>query len=75
LHSATRVGWQADALPKRLGQFADRHRLPGPQQQPCEQHAKSGIERVTPVGCFPQGYGRFTIVASSGGSPNHPNWY
>jgi len=37
--------------------------------------AKSGIERVTPVGCFPQGHGHFTIVASSGGSPNHPNWY
>jgi deazaflavin-dependent oxidoreductase (nitroreductase family) len=37
--------------------------------------AGSGVERVTPVGCFPQGEGRFAIVASSGGSPNHPNWY
>src|SRR2546430_16130213 len=37
--------------------------------------AKSGVERVTPLGCFPQEYGRFVIVASSGGSPTHPNWY
>jgi len=37
--------------------------------------AKSGIERVTPLGCFPQGGGRFAIVASNGGSPGHPNWY
>jgi deazaflavin-dependent oxidoreductase (nitroreductase family) len=37
--------------------------------------AKSGIERVTPLGCFPQPDGRFAIVASHGGSPTHPNWY
>src|SRR5712664_3837553 len=37
--------------------------------------AKSGIERVTPLGCFPQGDGRFAIVASNGGSPSHPGWY
>lgn len=37
--------------------------------------AKSGIERVTPIGCFPDGDGRFVIVASSGGSPAHPSWY
>ena len=37
--------------------------------------AKSGIERVTPLGCFPLGGGRFAIVASSGGSPAHPHWY
>jgi deazaflavin-dependent oxidoreductase (nitroreductase family) len=37
--------------------------------------ARSGIERVTPLGCFPQGDGRFAIVASSGGSPAHPDWY
>jgi deazaflavin-dependent oxidoreductase (nitroreductase family) len=37
--------------------------------------AKSGIERVTPVGCFPQGDGRFAIIASNGGSPKHPDWY
>jgi deazaflavin-dependent oxidoreductase (nitroreductase family) len=37
--------------------------------------AKSGIERVTPVGCFPQGDGRYVIVASHGGSPTDPDWY
>jgi len=37
--------------------------------------AKSGIERVTPLGCFPLGDGRFAIVASNGGSPGHPHWY
>jgi deazaflavin-dependent oxidoreductase (nitroreductase family) len=37
--------------------------------------AKSGIERVSPLGCFPQGDGRFAIVASNGGSPTHPDWY
>jgi deazaflavin-dependent oxidoreductase (nitroreductase family) len=37
--------------------------------------AKSGIERVLPLGCFPQEDGRFAIVASHGGSPTHPDWY
>jgi deazaflavin-dependent oxidoreductase (nitroreductase family) len=37
--------------------------------------AKSGIERVSPLGCFPQGGGRFAIVASNGGSPTNPDWY
>jgi deazaflavin-dependent oxidoreductase (nitroreductase family) len=37
--------------------------------------AKSGIERVLPLGCFPQGDGRFAIVASNGGSSTHPDWY
>jgi deazaflavin-dependent oxidoreductase (nitroreductase family) len=37
--------------------------------------AKSGIERVLPLGCFSWGDGRFTIVASNGGSPAHPAWY
>ena len=37
--------------------------------------AKSGTEYVTPLGCFPQGGGRFAIVASNGGSPAHPAWY
>ena len=36
--------------------------------------AKSGIERGTPLGCFPRGDGRFAIVASNGGSPRHPDW-
>jgi len=37
--------------------------------------ARSGVERITPLGCFSQGDGRFVIVASSGGSPVHPDWY
>jgi deazaflavin-dependent oxidoreductase (nitroreductase family) len=37
--------------------------------------ARSGSERITPLGCFSQGDGRFVIVASSGGSPVHPDWY
>jgi F420H(2)-dependent quinone reductase len=37
--------------------------------------ARSGVERVTPLGCFHQPEGRFVIVASSGGSPTHPDWY
>ena len=37
--------------------------------------ARSGTERVTPLGCSPQGDGRFAIVASNGGSPAHPGWY
>ena len=37
--------------------------------------ARSGIERVTPVACSPQGEGRFAIWAANGGSPTHPNWY
>jgi deazaflavin-dependent oxidoreductase (nitroreductase family) len=36
---------------------------------------KSGIERVTPLSCFPQEDGRWAIVASNGGSPSHPDWY
>ena len=37
--------------------------------------ARSGIERVSPLACSPQGDGRFAIVASNGGSPAHPDWY
>ena len=37
--------------------------------------ARSGVERITPLGCSSQGDGRFVIVASSGGSPVHPDWY
>jgi deazaflavin-dependent oxidoreductase (nitroreductase family) len=37
--------------------------------------ARSGIERVSPLGCSPQADGRFAIVASNGGSPTHPDWY
>ena len=37
--------------------------------------ARSGTERVTPLGCFPLGDGRYAVAASSGGSPQHPAWY
>jgi deazaflavin-dependent oxidoreductase (nitroreductase family) len=37
--------------------------------------AKSGMERVLPLGCFSLEDGRFAIVASNGGSPAHPAWY
>jgi deazaflavin-dependent oxidoreductase (nitroreductase family) len=37
--------------------------------------AKSGTERVSPLGYFPRGEGHFAIVASNGGSPAHPAWY
>ena len=37
--------------------------------------AKSGTERVTPLGYFPAGDDRFAVIASNGGSPSHPAWY
>jgi deazaflavin-dependent oxidoreductase (nitroreductase family) len=37
--------------------------------------ARSGTERVTPLGYLPVGDDRFAVVASSGGSPSHPDWY
>ena len=37
--------------------------------------ARSGIERLTPLGCFPQADGRYAIVASNGGATTHPDWY
>src|SRR5258707_9924138 len=37
--------------------------------------ARSGIERVTPVACSPQGEGRFAIWAANGGTPTHPTPY
>jgi deazaflavin-dependent oxidoreductase (nitroreductase family) len=37
--------------------------------------ARSGTERVTPLGCSLQGDGGFAVVASNGGSPVHPDWY
>jgi deazaflavin-dependent oxidoreductase (nitroreductase family) len=37
--------------------------------------AKSGTERVNPVGCFPRLDGRFVIIASNGGAPKNPDWY
>jgi deazaflavin-dependent oxidoreductase (nitroreductase family) len=37
--------------------------------------ARSGLERVTPLACSPQGDGRIAVVASNGGSLRHPDWY
>ncbi len=37
--------------------------------------ARSGTERVTPLGCFLLGDNRFAVVAANGGSPGHPDWY
>jgi deazaflavin-dependent oxidoreductase (nitroreductase family) len=37
--------------------------------------ARSGTERVTPVGCFPRSDGRFAVIASNGGAPPNPDWY
>lgn len=37
--------------------------------------ARSGIERVTPLGCLPLEAGRVAVVASAGGSATHPAWY
>ena len=37
--------------------------------------ARSGIERVTPLGYLPVGDDRVAVVASNGGSPSHPAWY
>ena len=37
--------------------------------------ARSGVERVTPLGCFVRGDGHYVIVASNGGSRTHPDWY
>jgi F420H(2)-dependent quinone reductase len=34
--------------------------------------ARSGTERVTPLGYLPVGDGRFAVVASSGASPSSP---
>jgi deazaflavin-dependent oxidoreductase (nitroreductase family) len=36
---------------------------------------RSGAERVTPLGCFPQPDGRLVIIASNGGARTHPDWY
>jgi deazaflavin-dependent oxidoreductase (nitroreductase family) len=36
---------------------------------------RSGVERSTPLGCFPGGEGSFLIVASVAGAPKNPAWY
>jgi deazaflavin-dependent oxidoreductase (nitroreductase family) len=37
--------------------------------------ARSGVERTTPLSCFPVDDERWAIVASNGGSDRHPGWY
>jgi deazaflavin-dependent oxidoreductase (nitroreductase family) len=37
--------------------------------------ARTGTERVTPVGCFPRPDGRLVIIASNGGARANPDWY
>jgi deazaflavin-dependent oxidoreductase (nitroreductase family) len=36
---------------------------------------KSGVERQTPVGCFPGPDGSWLIVASAAGAAGNPAWY
>jgi len=36
--------------------------------------AKSGLERVNPVMCLPEG-DKIIIIASKAGAPTHPDWY
>jgi deazaflavin-dependent oxidoreductase (nitroreductase family) len=37
--------------------------------------AKTGAERTTPVGCFPDGDGGWLIVASANGAAGNPSWF
>jgi deazaflavin-dependent oxidoreductase (nitroreductase family) len=36
---------------------------------------KSGVERQSPVSCFPQEDGSWLIIASANGGPRNPAWY
>ena len=36
--------------------------------------ARSGVERVAPLACFPDG-DRMLIIASKAGAPTNPDWY
>ena len=37
--------------------------------------ARSGERHTTPVGYYPDGGERVLVIASAGGSPQHPDWY
>jgi deazaflavin-dependent oxidoreductase (nitroreductase family) len=37
--------------------------------------SRSGVDRVTPLACFPQPDGSRLIAATYGGLPHHPAWY
>ncbi len=74
-------GGASDYNAKIIEEFrANRGRVGGPWEGTTlillhHIGAKSGIERITPLGCFPQARGDLVIVASSGGSSTHPGWY
>ncbi len=37
--------------------------------------AKSGLERITPLGGFPDGHDAWLVVASNAGAARHPAWF
>ena len=37
--------------------------------------AKSGIERVNPLVCYPMSDDEFAVMASNGGAATNPDWY
>ncbi|HEX5847854.1 MAG TPA: nitroreductase/quinone reductase family protein [Rubrobacter sp.] len=37
--------------------------------------ARTGVESVTPVGCFARSDDRLVIIASNGGARDNPDWY
>jgi deazaflavin-dependent oxidoreductase (nitroreductase family) len=37
--------------------------------------ARSGIERVNPLVCYPMSDDQFAIMASNGGAATNPDWY
>jgi deazaflavin-dependent oxidoreductase (nitroreductase family) len=37
--------------------------------------ARSGIERIVPLAYLPHSDGQFMVIASDGGSQQHPAWY
>ncbi|MER7949191.1 nitroreductase/quinone reductase family protein [Streptomyces sp. NPDC096079] len=36
--------------------------------------ARSGVPRITPLACMPEGDGRWLLVGSNFGRPGHPAW-
>jgi deazaflavin-dependent oxidoreductase (nitroreductase family) len=77
----TTPSWASDFNTRMIEEFrANEGRVGGPWADTTlilihHIGARSGTERVTPLGCSDQGDGRFAIVASNGGSPAHPDWY
>jgi deazaflavin-dependent oxidoreductase (nitroreductase family) len=60
------------------GQFVDFSRAGGPARTPClilkTTGRRSGEPKVLPL-IYGEDAGRFVIVASKGGAPNHPAWF